>query len=1508
MKNTFKYIAALLMILSCMRGVAQIPGYEAGKEKIYIQTDHVFYKPGGQIFFKIYLVRAQDQTPSFLSPVVYVDIINPAGSVVQKLNYKITQGYSDGSWDIAPDAVGGIYKMKAYTTWMQNETDSTFFTKEITVQKYISPRLLMKLDIPGKGYGAGDEVTADYSVRNLADQPIRNTEGKFTVTIAGAAYKAGTFKTDKNGKAAVKFTLPAELNSNDGLLNITMEYDAYTESISRSIPIVLNKIDLQFMPEGGALLEGAETNVAFKALNEFGKAADISGEVLDDAGNRIASFKSYHMGMGAFPFTPQAGRNYYARITSPAGIQQQYKLPAAQSGGIIMNIIRQGGGLFAKITSSYATPAYLAGSVKGRYYFTKELSLAKGETMISIDTAAFPAGIVQFTLYNAVKMPVAERLAFLSMDKVLQVSITTDKQKYAPRELVTMTLKTLDEAGHPVPANLSLSVVDDKLWTFADDKQDHILSWLLLSSELKGKVEEPQFYFKKDEPKAAAALDLLMLTNGYRYFDYIEYVRNQGKLKFSADEGNILSGIILNEKQEPVKGKVILVNNFPGGKVTTMNTGKDGAFFFTDMVPNYPYEIIAKSANRKEKVSIKVLQNGLGYNPLSAAAMAKDEDDGLWDLMKKNAPAAQPVEKKMQQKFFIDNDFEKGHAELQNVVVTTALGIRRQAKELGYASTVLTAKELVNGNVSIASALNGKVSGLSIVTYATPGAASKISIRGIASLSGNNEPMIIVDGAPVSRLSFAANVNDIETVTILKGMAATAIYGAEAANGLILIETKKSRSEKITIDLSAHHYYALQSIYSAGNISYSAARKFYVPSYASTETKERTDFRETIYWNPVVQTDKNGLATVKFYNSDATTTFRATAEGIGYNGRPGRTEKTYAAQNMLSVDAKIPPYLTVGDRALIPLVIKNNSANNMQLTLNVRIPEKTRTGDYPHAVSLDADSSVQVLIPLEATAATTGTISFIVSNGGHSETVTLPVAATDKGFPVIETFSGNTSAQHRFNISKMVPGSLHSNLKLLKNVEGQLLDGIESMLREPYGCFEQTSSSTYPNVYILKYLKESGKSNPAIEAKARQYIEAGYKRLAGFETAENGFEWFGKTPAHEALTAYGLLEFTDMQEFVNVDKKMLERTKQFLLNRRDNKGSFKLASGGYDRFASVPDKIANIYIVYALTQAGVGSEIRPEYDVAVKKALESNDGYQLAMMALAASNVKNERDYNALMDRLNTAYSKAKLNSETSVVNSRDASLKVETLSLYALALMRDNNPRVSVIADIVSKILGEKSYYGYGSTQATVLALHAIVEYSKLIGKAAANTDVSFMLNNKKLSPEDDANSIIAEADNSFAVKYGSDKQSIPYSFEVSYNTFVPANSAKSVLTLSTSLTNNLPKIGETTRMMIDVKNIKNELQPMAIAKIGIPAGLSLQPWQLKELMEKNRVAYYEMFDNYLVLYWMGFAANETKTINLDLKAEIPGTYTAKASNVYLYYTPEYKNWNEGAAVEVAP
>src|SRR5262245_37737999 len=160
MRNSI-LISILLPALVCMSflsGMAQTNDYADTKEKVYVQTSHVFFKPGETTFFKIYVVKAKDQTPSRQSNVVYVEVVNTAGNVLQKMNYPVENGYAEGSFDFNEQAAGGVYKIRAYTTWMRNESDSTFFVKEITLLKVIAPRLLMKLEFPEKGYGAGDEV------------------------------------------------------------------------------------------------------------------------------------------------------------------------------------------------------------------------------------------------------------------------------------------------------------------------------------------------------------------------------------------------------------------------------------------------------------------------------------------------------------------------------------------------------------------------------------------------------------------------------------------------------------------------------------------------------------------------------------------------------------------------------------------------------------------------------------------------------------------------------------------------------------------------------------------------------------------------------------------------------------------------------------------------------------------------------------------------------------------------------------------------------------------------------------------------------------------------------------------------------------------------------------------------------------------------------------------------------------------------------------------------------
>ncbi|WP_158563347.1 TonB-dependent receptor plug domain-containing protein [Chitinophaga silvatica] len=1487
-RHIFLYCCFIFFLIP--GAIAQTWNYSFFKEKVYLHTNHVFFQPGDNVYYKIYLVNAQTQQPSIASKVVYVEVLNPSGNVIKKQTYKTDEGYAEGSYEFGVNDVGGIYKLRAYTSLMRNENDSTFFMKELTLQKVISPRILMKLEFPKKGYGAGDEVIASFSVRSLDNKPLAHHLVNYDVAIAGKNYLSKIDSSDVDGKLNLRFNLPQTLITNDGLLNITVKHDGFTESVSRSIPIVLNNIDLQLLPEGGTLVAGLPANIAFKAVNEFGKPADVSGEVINKNGKTVASFISYYGGMGQFNFTPQSNEQYTVKITRPQGISKSYAFPAFSPNGMVMQWQQENTTLKLTIHSTLDQEVSLVGTLKDKEYLRRNLTIKKGTQAFDLDATAFPAGIARFTLQTGKGLPLAERLVFVNQHTTLQVKVTPDKQSYLPREKVRLSVSTTDEHGKPVPSNLSLSVVDDKLWTYADDKQDHILSWLLMSSELNGHIDDPGFYFRSNEPKAKPALDLIMLTQGYRYFDYTADVLKDKTLKFFPDENRVISGIITNKHNVPVKGEVFLINLSNKTKALKLTTKNNGAFYFPNLNWADRYYLIASAVGRKESVSIQLTLNGFGPG-------INFIDKDKYVVVAKEMPELQ----KSQLDKWMDN-FGKNDKRLEEVVVV-GYGVVKK-NDLSGSVAVFTAKDILTQS-QITDVLQGRVAGVTISTPQQQGApGTDIRIRGNAGISNNSNPLYVVDGVPTTAPLSEITANDIVSITVLKDAKATSLYGSRAANGVIIIETRYFNEGRIKVALGKHNKYSTLTV-PWEQADFSVARRFYAPVYRSLKTQTRTDFRETIYWNPVVETNEAGTAQLEFYNSDATTTFRAIAEGIGWNGKPGRTESTWATENPIQLDAKIPDNLTVGDKAMIPLVIKNNGLDDLILNISLGLPNFLSAGNFQSTCLIPASTSKQVILPVDVVKAGGDNIKITVGDLSVKESVSLPIKAIERGFPIIKTIAGDQSTIQKFRISNMVPGSMNTSVRIFTTLEGQLLDGIENMLREPHGCFEQTSSSTFPNILILKYLKETGKANKEVEEMAMNYIEAGYKRLISYETQVGGFEWFGHTPPHEALTAYGLLEFMEMSQFLNVDKKLLSRTREFLLSRRDGKGKFLLASGGYDRFASVPDVVANIYIVYALSQAGVTAEIEKEYETAFKDAITSDDDYKLAMMALAASNMKRENDYDRLMYALKVHEEKSGLSAKTSVVNSRDNSLMIETKALYAMALCRAKTPNVGRIALIVSNILGAKTYYGYGSTQATVLALEAIVEYAKLRG-SMAESKVTLSVDGSVIQPKQRLS--FAEGEHIFKADYHTKEGGTPFSLEVAYTSTVPENSEAAVLKLNTKLAESRVRVGETIRMKTTIQNIKNELQPMSIAKLAVPAGLSVQPWQLKELIDKKEIAYYELFDGYLVIYWMGFAPNEIKTLNLDLKADVPGFYQAKASNCYLYYTPEHKFWNQGLSIEVQP
>ena len=1497
------YIIILCILFSILSVKGQKAAQDFEKEKTYIQTNHVFYKPGEEMYFKIYIVKGADNLPAEDSRVVNFEILDPAGSLVKKMKYEITNGYAQGYFYFADDMKGGIYKIRAYTNWMQNEQGKNTFEKEITLQKVVSPRILMKLDFPKKGYGPGDEVTADFSMRSLGNLPIPFYEAEYTVMHNGEAISEGKLLTDKEGKKILKFTLPAVIKSADALLNIKVNFDGFTESISRNIPIVLNHLDVKLMPEGGTLINGIEQNIAFKALDEFEQPVDVVLGIYNQNHEKIKEVSAYHFGMGSFLLTPQKGETYYAKVVKPENIMQTFNFPVTRDDGAVLNIRKENGVLKFNIVSTKERNSILKGNFRGKEVYAKTLSLKNGTNAFEVPEKDFPTGIIRFTLLEN-NATLAERIVFTNKMNQLTIKVKPTKQYYLPREKVVLDIETTGENDRPVPANLALSVVDDKLWTYADDKQNHIVSWLLMDSELKGKIEKPQFYFDKKEEKADKSLDLVMLTNGYRYFELIPEIMTTNTYKYLPEKKNTVYGVVEDENKNPVKSEVFLVDT-RRSKILRQTTTENGRFYFSDLNADNSYRVIAKSFLPKHKVQIRILSYDLDVNPLVKQKLSTINVEEIIKQaeIKEVAKKESKIESSTPKRGKVKSDTIR-MSDVEEVVV---LGYSMTRKENKSNSVTLISAPLEIQNTSLTSLLSGKVAGIAVTSTAQPGTGGEIHIRGAASVSNKN-PLFIVDGIPVENFNTSINPNDINSITVLKDAAATAIYGSSAVNGVILITSYKNSSADTKLDITPKSYFAVEAIPEGRLTKFSESRQFAYPEYKTTNTSYRFDYREALYWNPVVETDKNGKAKVEFYNSDANSTFRVVTEGISATGTVGRDETTYAAQSMISIDAKIPQYLTRTDQMLIPVVIKNNSPETRKMTMDVVVPNSVKLMQADSLITLKPMESGRLLVRIQTDEVVNSNIQFTVRSGDFRETMILPFQVEEKGFLHRYSFINNKTENIRINIPEYINGSMHSSYYIFDNAALQMFEDLERLKKEPHGCFEQLSSTVYPNIFILDYLKSVKKIDTPTENLVLRNLKKGFQKLLSYKNKDGGFGYFNTAESDVALSAFALLEFTELKKYVAVDPKMIQGLYSFIMSKKNGNGLFEVRRGyetknGYSEHSWS----RNMYVLYALSKLGLKNDIEDSYKVMLSRALVTKDAYQLTLLANVSANLGKHKEYEDLLTMLEHQYEAKNTKPQITFTGSGGISANAETLSLYMMALQKDEKLNHLKIAEVADQLIGYNSYYGFGSTQATSLAIEALSGFFSKNEKLYGNEKPGIMINGVSVFPVISIASAYKTGENQIGVLYPAEK-GLPYKLEYAYYTLQPPVSTDIPVTMETRLKNTQSKVGETNRMTVTIKNKVNNQLPMTIAKIGIPAGLTLQNALLKDMVDKKQVSYYEIFDNYLVLYWEHMDAEETKVISLDLKVEFAGEYTGKASNVYLYYSPEAKDWNQGITVKVEP
>ncbi|BDS14392.1 MG2 domain-containing protein [Aureispira anguillae] len=1563
------------------------------EEKVYVQTDRTFYKPGDNIWFNVFVTNAEN-SPSARSEALYAELYNPKGALLHKLTLKNENGYGKGHFKLTTNDLGGVYTLRVYSYWMQNFDKSHYFEKKLTVQNISAPKLLMKLDFEREAYGAGDQVMATFEARTKDNLPLANKTLSYTVQLGGKLLVVKKATTNDNGLALISYELPKKLLTNDNLVNIQIENDGLIESIARSAPIVLHNLDLQILPEGGNMIANQINRIAIKVLNEFGQPADIEAEVVDRQGKVISHFETFHQGMGAFELTPQKGEQYQLRVIKPTGINQRWNLPKVDKHKLGIYVKKQERDqLSIDIYNPVEQSVIILAQQHGKLIYTKEFQAKKGANSLRIPTQDLPIGILQLTVLDTLRQVHAERLVFVNKHRKLNIDIRTNKEKYTPREKVKMDIIVQDESGKGVAGCFSMAIVDDKQHSFADDKQDNILSYLLMSSGLKGDIYEPSFYFDPKEEKADEALDYVLLTHGWRRFDWqeilagnilpINYKVNAQEIAGYLKIGDQLAKnqtIFLAEGQARYTKKKALA---------TVQTDDNGFFKFENIAVKFPAYLCANYHGEYHAVPIyQYSKSGIKSNRINhyvdkyettyfAAYQAKNKNNSLEGVCmdKSNmgtALGAATILLKQNEKVVAstlsnsDGSFSvpalkagfytvevifigKQQLVIPKVEITNKATLFLEvymANEYGMLDDQLLAYELdtkikqkkeiarpivMDSNRNRVEIVYEDGEKLVLEDYkSTRKSASLSDLEGEVLLDANFpiQPNGMTDEDYIEHLKDLAERGDLRLsnereVQGRKQLSANEIRvqaGIESTNHYTISNRYNVNSKVEQFKIASLYLEQIEP----QKVDYAIVQQFYEPNYSQQQTPtRRSDFRKTIYWNPNIVTNEKGKASVVYYNSDEITTFRAILEGNTAQGELGHKEHTYAVDLPFSITTKLPTVLSFGDTIRIPVVLKNNSSKELTGDFKVENPAwLTQLKTYPSQVTIPVDSH-RVLYLEYQVAFEKGEGVFAVGFEALqlSDWVETSVYTISKGFPVNFAIAGQELEQtDTFIIQDAYKGSMESELSIYPNILDGLIDGVESILNSPSGCFEQVSSSNYPNILALDLMEQMGDLKAGVRQKALNYLKDGYAKLTAYEIKNGGFEWYGRAPAHEGLTAYGLVQFHDMQAvYDQVDPAMVERTKTYLLSRRDGKGGFEQNVGKYG-FSGNKTALFNAYITWALSEVGT-FDLYKEIEAMTEEAIESEDLYRMSLAALTHFNVGDQERGEDLLATIQTMIRKVgieQVKAESTVTYSYGNALNLETLSFAALAMMRSNQRNENLLVRIIKHLLSKRQNGRFGSTQSTVMVLKTLSTYAKSVGKGREDGNLVVLVNNKvvknvaykksdpvKIKIKDLHHSFV-EGQNIVTLKYEGTTKALPYSLDVNWTARTPQSHVACPLVLHCQLNNDKAHIGETIRLELSLENKWDKNLPSTMAIVGIPAGLSLQPWQLKNLQEKEAFAFYELKDNYLILYYRGMEAKEQKKLSLDLKTEVPGSYTAPANSAYLYYGDEHKYWSKGAAIQV--
>lgn len=756
-------------------------------EKIFVHTDRSIYNTEQTIWFKAYTIM--DGLPSILSRIIYIELVNQTGIIIEKRMLPLNNGSAYGDIFLNKELPSGTYTINAYTLWMLNFREY-LFQKKIT---------------------------------------IYNNDSKSSADTPG---------TD---------------------------------------------IKVLFLPEGGDLIEGLNSKIAFKVTDENGEPVNAMGDIFNSKNSKVASLKTNHDGMGIFELLPQADEHYQA-ILFVNDKKISADLPKPKKEGIVLSVDNESQNTIyfhiqrSQFNSSVYNSLYFIGRMNNTIIYSSQINFNEGKTAGGINKRKFPSGILQLTVFTESGMPLAERLVFINNYQVPDIKINTDSQATGKRQKNRYSV----DLSSFKKLSASISVVNYK----ADSStyEDNLLTALLLTSDIKGLVKDPGYYFKDKSAETIKNQDLLMMTHGWRRITWKKIMSNTPfNVKYGIESDISIRGIITRNSK-----------TLPNSRMDFITKTEDSTTILSSININSKNEFVLSGLNFKKMASIYYQgTNSKKEDAFIDVKFLPSHFDTLkksdYYFIRKN-PSEKITPGSYYQKLLDDkNDKEKVLGKvLKEVVIKTKRPSKEDSLTKIYATDLFINSEYTialtdQKMYSVWQYLQSRISGITIGRNEF--GETTVYLRNHGFNSDATPSMFVAD--PTTNIDFYLNeikvskdmIESIDPLdfVLVKVWKATSSATLGSEQGAIAFYTDKSKMSSI---------WRTRGFDMIKKEGYSVSREFvpmdyrYIPADSVFH-----DVRPTLYWNANLKPDKNGQAIIQFYNDDEANEFKITLMGIDQEGR-----------------------------------------------------------------------------------------------------------------------------------------------------------------------------------------------------------------------------------------------------------------------------------------------------------------------------------------------------------------------------------------------------------------------------------------------------------------------------------------------------------------------------------------------------------------------------------------------------------------------------------------------